>query len=272
MARIKVMVTGATGQIGYMTYDRLSQQAERFDAYALDCKPGPSPRVPGAWKLDIPADRLTVADLADFGEVQRAVRGMDVVVHLAADPEGRVWESALNNNIIATYNVFEASRLAGVKRIVAASSIMVSQGHREKEPYRSMMERRHDDIPADVKMITPDARAEPRSIYGATKVWTESLASVYSNEYGMSCICIRVGQVERDRPRPPLGADIYCSQRDIVQIIERCVVADSNLKFDIFYGMSNNDYRWVDIEHARRKVGFVPQDRAEAAYNYDSGL
>ena len=48
-----------------------------------------------------------------------------------ADPKGRVWESALNNNIVATYNVLEASKLAGVGRIGAASSIVVSQGHRE---------------------------------------------------------------------------------------------------------------------------------------------
>jgi nucleoside-diphosphate-sugar epimerase len=269
MPRKKVLVTGATGQIGYMTFDRLRQQPERFDAYALDRKSGPSERVPGSWTLDIPEDRLRVADMADFGEVQQAVSGMDVVVHLAADPEGRVWESALNNNIIATYNVFEACRLARVKRIVAASSIMVSQGHRDQEPYHAMMERRHEDIPTDVAMITPDIPAEPRSIYAATKVWTESLARVYSNKHGMSCVCIRVGQVERDRPRPPQGADIYCSQRDIVQIFEHCVATDEDLWFEIFYGMSNNDYRWVDIEHARRKVGFVPQDRAEDAHDYN---
>ena len=272
MPQKKVLVTGATGQIGYMIFDRLRQQPDKFDVYALDRKPGPSDRVPSSWKLDIPGEKLVVADLADFDMVQQAVRGMDVVVHLAADPEGRVWESALNNNIIATYNVFEASRLAGVERIVAASSIMVSQGHREQEPYRAMMERRHDDVQAGTEMITPDMRAEPRSIYAATKVWTESLAGVYSNKHGMSCLCIRVGQVERDRPRPPQGADIYCSQRDIVQIFERCITADSDLRFDIFYGMSNNDYRWVDIEHARQKVGFVPQDRAEENHDYDAGL
>jgi nucleoside-diphosphate-sugar epimerase len=266
-----VLITGATGQIGYMTFDRLRKQPERYDVYALDRKAGPSERVPGSWTLDIPGMRLTVADMAHFDEVQQAVQGMDVVVHLAADPEGRVWQSALNNNIIATYNVFEAARLAGVNRIVSASSIMVSQGHREREPYRAMMERRHADIPYDVPMITPDIPAEPRSIYAATKVWTESLARVYSNVHGMSCICVRVGQVERDRPRPPQGADIYCSQRDIVQVFERCVQADESVRFDIFYGMSNNDYRWVGIEHARQVIGFVPQDRAEDAHDYDAG-
>jgi len=270
MPQKKVLVTGATGQIGYMVFDRLRKQAKKYDTYALDRKAGPSERVPGSWKLDIPEDKLLVTNLADFDEVQRAVSGMDAVVHLAADPEGKVWESALNNNIIATYNVFEASSRAGVKRVVAASSIMVSQGHREEEPYRAMTERRLADIPSSFNMITPEVRAEPRSIYGATKVWTESLASIYSHRHEMSCVCVRVGQVERDRPRPPQGADIYCSQRDIVQIFERCLEADDDLRFGIFYGMSNNDYRWVDIESARKTVGFTPRDRAEEAHDYDS--
>lgn len=267
---IKVLVTGATGQIGYMTYRRLSEQPEKYDAYALDCKRQPSSRVPKAWVLNIPDEKFKLCNLSNFHDVRQAVQGMEVVVHLAADPEGRVWESVLNNNILATYNVFEACRQAGVNRIVAASSIMVSQGHREQEPYKAMMERRHEDIPSTVPMITPDIPAEPRSIYGASKVWTESLARVYAYRHDISCICIRVGQVERDRPRPPQGADIYVSQRDIVQIIERCVATDETLRFEIFYGMSNNDYRWTDLENARIKIGYVPQDRAEDEHDYDA--
>ncbi len=119
-------------------------------------------------------------------------------------------------------------------------------------------------------MITTDVPAEPTSLYGASKVWTESLARVYSRRHGMSCICVRVGQVERDRPRPPDGADIYVSQRDIVQIFERCVEADESIRFDIFYGISNNDLRWVDIERALGRVGFDPQDRAEDGHGYDA--
>ncbi len=175
----------------------------------------------------------------------------------------------LHNNITATYNIFEAARQAGVQRIVAASSIMVSQGHREREPYRAMWERRHADIPPDVQPVSPAVPAEPRSLYGASKVWTESLARVYADRHDISCICIRIGQVERDRPRPPQGADIYVSQRDIVQIFTRAVAAPPDLRFGVYYGMSDNDLRWVDIEGARRDLGYEPQDRAEAHHNYD---
>ncbi|MBC8236382.1 hypothetical protein H8E77_43095 [bacterium] len=46
----------------------------------------------------------------------------------------------------------------------------------------------------------------------------------------------------------------------------------SDLQFEIFYGLSNNDLRWSDIENARRKIGYIPQDRAEDNHDYDSAL
>ena len=195
---------------------------------------------------------------------------MDVVAHLGADPEGDEWDSVLNNNVIGTYNVFEASREAGVKRVVGASSIMVSEGHREQEPYRAMMERRHDEIPDEFEIISPAMPAEPRGIYAASKVWLESLARMYSHRHGMSCLCIRIGQVERDRPRPPQGADIYVSQQDITQIWEKAISASEKVRFGIFYGMSDNQYRWTDIAEAREVLGYIPEDRAENNHDYDA--
>ncbi|MBN4064988.1 NAD(P)-dependent oxidoreductase [Dehalococcoides mccartyi] len=270
MAKTKVVVTGASGQVGYLVYARLMSQPDKYDVYGVDRKRQPSGRVPGSWDLDLPSDKFSVVDLSDFDSVAEAVRGMDVVAHLAADPEGQEWDSVLNNNIVGTYNVFEASRLAGVKRVVGASSIMVSEGHRDSEPYRAMMERRLDEIPESFDLISPVIPAEPRGIYGASKVWLESLARVYSNSHGMSCLCIRIGQVERDRPRPPQGADIYVSQRDISQVWEKAIAAPDDVRFGIFYGMSNNDYRWVDIEGGRDTIGFVPDDRAEENHNYEA--
>lgn len=266
---IKVLVTGATGHIGSSTYLALAEQPERYEVYGLDRTREHSQRLPQRnAHIDIPEDRFFSFDLADFDAVQKAVSGMDVVVHLGADPgDDGSWESLRDNNVIGTYNVFEASHQLGVSRVVAASSIMVSQGHREQEPYRSIVERRWGDIAEGYEMIAPDIPAEPRGIYGATKVWTESLGRVYADK-GISCICIRIGQVERDRPRPPNGHDIFVSQRDIVQIMERSIGADESVRFGIFYGMSNNDYRWVDIEQARQVIGFEPQDRAEDNHTY----
>ncbi|MFC1712506.1 NAD-dependent epimerase/dehydratase family protein [Candidatus Poribacteria bacterium] len=269
MSLKKVLVTGATGQIGNAVFMRLKEQPEKYDVYALDRSATFSTRVPKSWMLDIPEERLYLCELTDMEGLQRAVQGMDVVVHLAADPSPNTWESVLNSNIIGAYNAFEACRQAGVSRIIAASSITVSDGYTEEEPYKAILEKRYEDVPANFPKVSPDIPAKPRSLYASSKVWCESLARTYSNRYDMSCIAIRIGQVERDRPRPPRGASIFVSVRDIVQIFELCINADESLQFGIFYGMSNNDWRWVDIEHARDVLGFVPQDRAEDSWTYD---
>lgn len=270
MTRLKILVTGATGQVGYLVYSKLLSEPDRYEVFGVDRKQAPSDRVPGSWNLELPKDSFKVCDLSNYDAVADAVDGMDVVAHLGADPEGNRWESVRDNNVIGTYNVFEASRLTGVKRIVGASSIMVSDGHRQQEPYKAMMERRHADIPDTFEMISPAIPAEPRGIYAASKVWLESLARGYSNQHGMSCICIRIGQVERDRPRPPQGADIYVSQRDITQIWQRAIDAPKEVRFGIFYGMSDNQYRWTDIQGARDVLGYIPEDRAEEHHNYDA--
>lgn len=267
---VKVLVTGAAGQIGYMTFDGLRNHDGEYDVYALDRQKTASERVPGKWNLNLPEDRFFRCDLTDYEGLRSAFTGMDTVVHLAADPEGDSWPSLLNNNVVGAYHVFEACREAGVKRIVAASSIMVSEGQQRQEPYRAMMERRISDIPEDPVMVTPDSPAEPRSLYGCSKVWMESLARTYAHEYNISCICVRIGQVERDRPRPPQSADIFVSQRDIVQMFIRCVAAAADIRFDIYYGLSNNDYRWVDIRRAKEKIGYVPDDRAEDNHDYQN--
>jgi len=59
--------------------------------------------------------------------VQDAVNGKDVVIHLAADPRPEAsWDEILQSNMVGSYNVFEACRVAGVRRLVYASSVMVT--------------------------------------------------------------------------------------------------------------------------------------------------
>ena len=111
----KVLVTGATGQIGYMTFRRLNEQPEKYDVYALDCKRKSSVRVPSSWTLEIPDDKFHLCDISNFEQIRQAVEGIDVVAHLAADPGSGSWESLLNNNIIGTYNVFEACKINKIK-------------------------------------------------------------------------------------------------------------------------------------------------------------
>jgi hypothetical protein len=49
----------------------------------------------------------------------------------------------------------------------------------------------------------------------------------------------------------------------VVQLLERAIQAPKALRYDVFYATSDNEYKWVDIDHAREVLGYDPQDSAE---------
>lgn len=264
MAPKKVLISGVSGIVGSSAYLLLRQSPQKYDLYGLGRRRALSDRVVDARHIDLPEDHHVTCDIADFDAVRRAVDGMDAVVHLAADPAGGQWESVLRNNIAGAYNVFEACRQAGVKRIVAASTIQVSTGHRQQPPYDAVSQGRPQPLPAGVPPVSAAEPAQPRNLYAASKVFNESLCRVYAFSHGMSCLAIRIGWVVgEDRVPNARAEDIWCSQRDIAGLVQACVDAPDDLRFDIFYGMSNNRYLWVDLSNARDRLGFAPQDRAE---------
>lgn len=261
-----VLITGANGLIGNLVYAHLATLPELYSPFGNARRRQTSDRVTDAIYTPIPDDRLRIADLTDFASMQRAVEGMDVVVHMAADASGHSgYESVLNNNIIGSRNVFEASRLAGVKRVVFASTNQVVFGYRDTEPYQSLFQLRFDEIdPKSIQPIMHDQPARPLNDYAASKVYGEALAHQYAHAHGMSCIALRIGWVTHDDALPhPAARFLWCSKRDIVQLVMKCIEAPASLRFDVFFGQSNNLYNLVDIEHPRRVLGYAPQDSVE---------
>jgi NAD+ dependent glucose-6-phosphate dehydrogenase len=261
--RKKVLVTGAYGLVGNVIYRELAQSPELYDVYALARRRQPSVRLPRAEAQDIPDDHLSMVDLSDAGAVQKAVDGMDVVVHMAADPNADAsWESVLANNIVGSYHVFEACRLASVKRLIYASSMMVFVGYVLEEPYKSLFEGYTQRLkPADIPRLTDTSPTRPLHLYATSKVWGEGMAHMYARNYDMSCLVLRIGMVEAEEPPAlPGAAFAWCSQRDIAQLAELCVNAPDSLRFDVFHGLSDNSYNMADIQHARDVLGYHPQD------------
>lgn len=261
-----VLVTGVYGLIGNVIYRRLALQPDLYEVHGLARRRHSSDRISESRMVEVPENRFHLANLEDFDAIARAVEGRELVVHMAADPSGaRGWESVHDSNVVGAYNVFEAARLAGVKRVIFASSIQTVFGYRDTEPYKTIFEARYDEVdPTEIPKLTHESCARPLNLYAASKVWGEALAHAYAHRHGMSCIVLRIGWVvEEDRPPNSRGQNQWCSQRDIAQLIQCCVDAPDDLRFDIFYGVSNNDYNWVDIAHAREVVGYEPLDRAE---------
>jgi nucleoside-diphosphate-sugar epimerase len=113
-------------------------------------------------------------------------------------------------------------------------------------------------------MLTHESPVRPHGLYGCSKVWGEALARHFADTSPMSMLCLRIGRVTAaDRPSGPREFSVWCSQRDIAQMVERCLAAPDSLRFDVFFVCSENKWTYRDIEHARAAVGFVPEDRAE---------
>ena len=261
MPPLNVLVTGASGLIGGSLFQHLQRNPETYRPFGVSRRSVSSDRVSPDFVPDRSSGRFRVADLSEEKEARRSAEGMDAVVHLAADPRGDApWESILKNNIIATRNVFEACRQANVKRVIFASSIMVSWGYRSEEPYLSLAKGRPGLIPESIPMVTHQSQVRPTTDYAAGKLLGEAQAQSLADTSDISAICVRIGWVVPENTPPSTGQDIWCSLGDINRLIECALKAPDELSFGIFYGLSESPYRWLDIAHGREVLGYVPED------------
>ena len=249
MTRKKVLVTGASGLVGQVF---LEHAQEKYELSALN-------------RRAVEGIECRQADIVDLAAIRPAFEGKEAVVHLAALARSDAgFEEALSHNVIGTYNVFEAARQAGVQRVVFASSGAAVMGWEREFPYNTLIEGRYDEAPETWQKVTHETPTRPGGFYGWSKVAGEALARHYSDAYGMSMICLRLGRVNpENRPVDARVFSVWCSYRDVSQLIEKCIDAPDSVTFDIFYAVSNNKWSYRDISHARDVVGYEPQDAAE---------
>ena len=263
---LKVHITGVYGLIGNLVYTHLAAQPEQYDLYGSGRRRVSSQRADEESISRLPDDHFSIADLSDATAVASAIEGMDAVLHIGAVPDpSSSFDDVLSSNIRGTYNVLEACRLAGVRRLVYASSIMVNWGYFQfQEPYRAIREERFEDIPDPIPMISHLDLPRPTEPYSASKVWAEGMCRTYFDAHALSTICLRIGWVNKENHcfNRPMRS-IWCGNRDIVDIFERALTATAEPVFDICYALSESKHRWVDREHTHQRLGFLPQDRAD---------
>ncbi len=247
MAGRVVLVTGMSGLIGRA----LRKQVDgRYDLRALNRS-----AVEG-----LPCHQ---ADIADLEAIKPAFAGVETVVHLAAQVGNPAWEAVLRHNITGTYNVFEAAREAGVKRVVFASSGAAISGIEADKPYSDLVAGRYEGL-TSWPLLTHLSPLRPSGLYGASKVWGEALGRHYTDAHGLSVICVRIGRVHaEDRPRSAREFSVWCSQRDIARFLESCVDAPEAVRFEIFFCTSRNKWGYRDLEHPRAVLGWEPVNAAE---------
>jgi dTDP-4-dehydrorhamnose reductase len=253
MPPLKVLITGAAGLIGGAVWDRLSVNPDKYTLSGVDVAPSDRPN-------------CHVLDLSDFEATKAALASQDVVIHLAARARFTTpWNEIRDNNIEATYNVFEAARLGGAKRVVYASSNQVVWQYETEQPYTALVEGRYNEVPADYKRITVDQPPRPSSLYAVSKVFGEALARHYSDSLGMSILCLRFAAImKEDNPLANTRRFAnWATTRDAAQMVQRCIDAPDSLRYDVFFVTSDLKWGFMDIEHPKEVLGFMPEDKAE---------
>ena len=233
-----VLVTGSAGKIGRAAVRELKARGHFVRGFDL----APSPLV----------DESHTGSIADATSFQRAAAGMDVLIHLAATPDDDDFMTKLlPNNIVGTHIALEAARLAGVRRVVLASSGQVVWWQRFTGP-----------LPIGV-----DAQPSPRGWYAAAKLFLEAAGRVYAESHGLSVIAARLGWCPRDQAHvaelgnTDWGPDVYLSPGDAGRFFACAAEASTDIKFAIVYACSRPVKELVyDDGPARDLLGYQARD------------
>ena len=106
----------------------------------------------------------------------------------------------------------------------------------------------------------PDNPMRPDTFYAVTKAYGELLGRMYHEKWGLEVACLRIGAF-RERPGSMSQLSLWLSPRDCLQLVERCLDAES-LGYQIVYAISNNERSWW-TNPAAETLGYEPQDNAE---------
>lgn len=227
----KILVTGAAGGVG----SRLRQMLPSIypDIRWSDIRK-PDDLAAGA--------EFVVADLAQMDQVEKMVEGVDAIVHLGGYSVEGPWDAILQANIVGCYNLFEAAYRAGVKRVIfATSNHAVGMYPRDKK-------------------IGVNVTVRPDSRYGISKAFGEAVGAFYADKHGLRVTCIRIGNFG-DAPLDKRRLSIWLKPDDLVQLIQ-IGLTHPDIKFEIFYGCSDNAAAWWDNSNAYR-FGYKPTGKAE---------
>jgi NAD(P)-dependent dehydrogenase (short-subunit alcohol dehydrogenase family) len=237
-----VLITGACGNIGRKLR---TAWEDVYDLVLLDAAPGEDD------------GEVFQADLAEFDEDWIThFHGVDTVVHLAAERDEHASLAELQGpNLDALANVLNAAALAGVERVVFASSVHVMTGLRDAPP----------------EMIRVDMPPNPSGAYGTLKLAGERFGKSMAHAFDVTFVALRLGHVQDGPNRPDTLAEdewskkLWLSNGDLVRLFDSAVEAEiEDRVFLIVNGVSRNQGGQWDLTLAAEILGYLPEDDAFA--------
>lgn len=227
----RLLLTGAAGGLGKVLraglkpFTRVLRVSDRADLGAAG-----------------PGEETVLCDLADKAAVHALVDGVDAIVHFGGISLEDRFEPILQSNIVGVFNVYEAARKHGVKRVVFASSNHVTGFYKQSE------------------RIDADDPVRPDGLYGVSKCFGENLSRFYFDRHGIETVCLRIGSsFPQVKDRRMLAT--FLSYDDLVELV-RCALFAPNVGHTIAFGASANSISWWDNSKAAH-LGFKPKDSSD---------
>lgn len=236
----RVLVVGSAGRIGQAVVAELKTRGIALRGF--DRVPTPD------------VSEAVVADITDAEALAKSMAGVKTVIHLAGTPDDvdDVVGDLIPNNVVGLYRVMEAARMAGIKRLVLASSGQVNWWQRQSGP-----------LP--VRASDPTS---PRYWYAAGKVFMESIGRGYAETHGISVIAARLGWCPRTRAHlEEIGGndwakDVYLSPGDAGRFFADCVEAAADIRYAILFATSRPlKVQYFDLEPTRQLIGYSPREQ-----------
>jgi len=228
----RILITGAAGRLGGRLRDGLAPLARHVrvaDRVAIA-----DPR---------PHEEVVTFELADAQATMAAAEGVDAIVHFGGAPLEAPWDVILASNIRGSYNIYEAARQQGVRRVVYASSVHAIGYH---------------TLESHVDAAAPH---RPDSLYGLSKCFVEDLGRLYWDKFGIESVNLRIfSSFPEPADRRMLWS--WLSFDDCVRLVAASLTAP-RVGHTIAFGMSNNAVKPVDDRLAGH-LGFHAMDSTES--------
>lgn len=252
---VRIAITGAAGRVGREAAAALDDHDTRLLTHRRHDD------------LD-----STVLEITDRDAVREALEGIDVLVHLAANPSPYAeWDALKGPNVDGVYNAYEAAIENDLDRVVFASSNHAVHMHNVGDPAEPETIASADAV----RPIAPDDPPLPDSYYGVTKVLGEALGNYYAHRHALEVISLRIGwlmspeELRETQSDPEVDSRfaraMWLSPPDCRQAVRAAAtesISESPLTVN---AVSRNDERYLSLTHTQRALDYRPRDNATEA-------